>query len=80
MNQQSGSDRSGTDIDVWGGEDTVQVLIPQPGEPCILLDDEGKCPTGCRQCLDFAEEMKMLNHEKHEAVGVERLEIINQKS
>lgn len=51
------ADRSGTDVDVWGGDlDRPMVVIPDRDEPCILKV-EGECPPGCRRCLDFAEEL-----------------------
>ena len=54
--------QSGFDIDVWGGEVTSLVLIPKPGEPCVLQDDKGGCPAGCCECWDFAEEIKIIHH------------------
>ena len=56
------------DIDVWGGEATTLVLIPQPGQPCVLHEEEGRCPAGCRQCQDFTEEMKIVKHEEPEGL------------
>ncbi len=56
------SDRSGLDLDVWGGEVTTPVLIPKPGETCILQNLDGTCPYGCCQCTAFAETMKMIHH------------------
>ncbi len=56
------ADRSVADLDVWGGEQTTPVLIPKPGEPCVLQDEDGRCPDGCQQCLDFAEHWANANH------------------
>jgi len=55
-------DADGQDMDIWGGADTTLMLIPRPGGSCVLSDDENICPAGCRQCLDFAEEMEIINH------------------
>lgn len=54
------NDRSGLDPDIWGDEVTTPVCaIPQPGEPCILQDENGCCPIGCRKCIEFAEQMAL---------------------
>ena len=55
------NDRSGLDLDVWGDEATMPVAIPKPGESCILQDEDGGCPIGCRKCVEFADQMD-LNH------------------
>ncbi len=49
---------SGLDLDVWGGQDTAPVLVPQSPEQCIIAQD-GRCPAGCQACLDFEQEMKI---------------------
>ena len=61
--------RRGQDLDVWGGATTTPVLIPKPGEPCILQHLDGTCPDGCSQCMEFAETMNILGHREHRGHG-----------
>jgi len=51
-----GHDGSVCDMDVWGGEDTVPLLVPRRGEACIAHVN-GDCPAGCTLCIGFLDEM-----------------------
>lgn len=64
MNPQI-ADQSGLDVDVWGGDATMPVLIPRSAEDCVATAD-GQCPPGCRQCLEFAETMGIMATENTE--------------
>lgn len=50
-------DRSGHGIDIWGDRPTTPILIPRPGQFCVNHDHHGRCPEGCRECADFADQM-----------------------
>lgn len=58
-NQELDTDNlSGLDIDLWGdGRATTPVLIPRAGQDCVKQDSPGRCPEGCRECADFADQM-----------------------
>jgi hypothetical protein len=53
---ERGSNKIGLDLDIWGGEVTTPVLIPQSPEHCVAAEG-GRCPPGCRECADFADQM-----------------------
>ena len=57
------TDVSGADLDAWGGEVTTPILIPRPGDHCVI-QEYGRCPPGCRQCQQFAEDMGIVNDGK----------------
>lgn len=52
--QEQEQDKSGHNLDIWGGQVTGASYWPRPdsGDPCHL-QVEGRCPPGCTACLEY---------------------------